>query len=201
MRKKKEHRAKVLDVLEREATDILLVDFGGVISRCRRTKRCRQTEREFLMVDGLVDWLFAAPTSVDALTHATPYMDILRELSVYRRIDIETIRTIMDVYAEANALDTILLAALQRCRPVSKLYILSNYWSNGREFITSKLDVHLFDGLFISAEIGLKKPDPRLWTYLSETLMRPTSSMTLIDDDAENIDGASKAGLKAYLWI
>ena len=53
------------------------------------------------------------------------------------------------------------------------------------------------DRLFFSAELGVKKPDPRYWVAISEALDIPPADLLFIDDLASNVAAARSVGLRA----
>jgi len=57
--------------------------------------------------------------------------------------------------------------------------------------------VACFDHVFVSSDIGLRKPDLEAFRHISETLAVPAGSIMFFDDLRENVDGASAAGLQA----
>ena len=59
------------------------------------------------------------------------------------------------------------------------------------------LVVACFDHVFVSSDIGLRKPDREAFRHISETLAVPAGSIMFFDDLRENVDGASAAGLQA----
>lgn len=57
------------------------------------------------------------------------------------------------------------------------------------------------DHLFISATMGLMKPDPEIYAAVAESLALTGSHIAFIDDKQKNIDGAVNAGWHAHLWV
>lgn len=57
--------------------------------------------------------------------------------------------------------------------------------------------VAAFDRLFISSEMGYRKPERAAFDYVSAALDVPHASILFFDDLAENVDGAIAAGLSA----
>ena len=56
------------------------------------------------------------------------------------------------------------------------------------------------DHLFISATMGLVKPDPAIHTVVADELGLPGSQIAFVDDKQVNVDGARTAGWQAHLW-
>lgn len=57
------------------------------------------------------------------------------------------------------------------------------------------------DHLFISATMGLMKPDPQIYAAVAASLDLAGPQIAFIDDKQKNVDGALVAGWQAHLWI
>jgi putative hydrolase of the HAD superfamily len=56
------------------------------------------------------------------------------------------------------------------------------------------------DDWFLSAEIGIAKPDPAIYRHVTETVGLPADRIAYIDDSAASIVAAQAAGWSAHLW-
>ena len=76
--------------------------------------------------------------------------------------------------------------------------LLSNYMDDARTVWT---DVHPFithfDGIVISAEVGVVKPNPQIYHLALDSVKVQPEEAVFIDDFPENIAGAKKVGLQA----
>jgi epoxide hydrolase-like predicted phosphatase len=54
---------------------------------------------------------------------------------------------------------------------------------------------HLFDVVLDSSQVGLRKPDPRIYQELVARLERPAAEIAFVDDFEENLDPARALGL------
>lgn len=59
----------------------------------------------------------------------------------------------------------------------------------------------LVDRLFISAELGLVKPDPLLYERVTGELGVTPGEIAFIDDRADNVAAATAFGWQAHLWV
>jgi epoxide hydrolase-like predicted phosphatase len=57
----------------------------------------------------------------------------------------------------------------------------------------------LFDDVVDSSEVGLRKPDPRIYELALERLGTSAAETAFIDDAPGNVDAARRAGLNAVL--
>ena len=53
-----------------------------------------------------------------------------------------------------------------------------------------------FDAVIISCEVGLSKPDPRIFRLCLDRLGLPAGETLFVDDRADNIEGARRVGLR-----
>ena len=53
-----------------------------------------------------------------------------------------------------------------------------------------------FDAVVISCEVGLAKPDPRVFRLCLERLELPAAAALFVDDRADNVEGAASVGLQ-----
>ena len=82
-----------------------------------------------------------------------------------------------------------------------KVYLLSNAISPFLRRILEEYGLYdLFDGIIISSEIGLAKPSAEFFNAALERLgVRPEDAV-MIDDNAANIAGAERAGIRGIVF-
>ena len=91
-----------------------------------------------------------------------------------------------------------MLEALRRARRAGlKTGMISNSWGRGR--YDRSLFGELFDGVVISGEVGLHKPQPQIFELGAERVSLPPSACVFVDDLRENCDGAEAVGMVAVL--
>ncbi len=81
----------------------------------------------------------------------------------------ETEKLAADFFS-GDRLDTVLIEFLRGLRPQRRIGLISNAWSGLRDYITRSDFADVFDELVISAEVGLVKPDPRIYRLALERL-------------------------------
>jgi putative hydrolase of the HAD superfamily len=54
----------------------------------------------------------------------------------------------------------------------------------------------VFDAVVVSCEVGLSKPDPRVYRHCLERLGLEPTQVLFVDDRTENIEGAARVGLR-----
>jgi FMN phosphatase YigB (HAD superfamily) len=86
-------------------------------------------------------------------------------------------------------------------RPHYKIGMLSNIGRGTmEEFFTKKEREQLFDSAVLSSETGMIKPNPAAFVHICDMLGVDTSEAIMIDDNGDNVRGASIAGLKAIQY-
>jgi epoxide hydrolase-like predicted phosphatase len=81
-----------------------------------------------------------------------------------------------------------------------KIGMLSNAGNELLSYIEPKRVNELFDEVVISAEVGLIKPDPQIFTLVCERLAVTPRDAIMIDDSDDNCKGARAAGLQAVQY-
>jgi len=59
----------------------------------------------------------------------------------------------------------------------------------------------VFDGIFSSAELGCKKPDPKFFEMILEELKVDPQEVLFFDDEMENVEGAKSLGVQGFLFV
>lgn len=107
----------------------------------------------------------------------------------------ETQRIEQDFWA-GDQVDQELIALIRRLRSNYKTALLSNAWPDLRHALEELWQIaDAFDDIFISAEIGLAKPDERIYKLALERLGVKPQEAVFIDDFKRNIDAAADVGL------
>lgn len=85
-----------------------------------------------------------------------------------------------------------------------KLYLISNISTYFAESYTKvpwiKEVLDRFDGIVLSAVVGLTKPNGDIFEYLLDKYELKPEECIFVDDNAGNIDGAEGVGIKGYLF-
>jgi epoxide hydrolase-like predicted phosphatase len=177
----------------------VLFDFGGVILRTEdHTPRERLAASLGLTPEALYRLVFNNQTArlaaIGKIT-AAEHMDAVRkELGVSP----EEFPAILDAFWEGDLVDETLVAYIRGLRSNWKTALLSNAWDDLRKVIGNHWKiVDAFDELIISAEVGIAKPDPRIFQFAIECLGILPAQGVFIDDFIENVQAARAYGLAA----
>lgn len=75
--------------------------------------------------------------------------------------------------------------------------LLSNFGDNARRLWAETYPfITLFDGVIISSEVGIMKPDPQIYQLAADSVGTMPEDILFIDDFAENTAGASAVGMQ-----
>jgi epoxide hydrolase-like predicted phosphatase len=76
--------------------------------------------------------------------------------------------------------------------------LISNSWGAGLDYDMSLLD-ELFDGIVISGDVGMHKPEPAIYILGAERVGLHPEDCVFVDDLRENCAGAEDVGMTAIL--
>jgi putative hydrolase of the HAD superfamily len=103
--------------------------------------------------------------------------------------------------AERERFDHELAAFLTSLRPSHRLALVSNAWPGAcaRARTHWKLD-ELFHELVFSCQVGLAKPEERIYRLACERVGVEPAEAVFIDDSPENVDAAAALGMRTVLF-
>lgn len=174
-------------------------DVGGVLERTEDPEPRRAlAQRLGWKVGPLMDLVFgnndAHRAQLGQISLADHWQNVRRALG---QTEDELERTIEEFFA-GDELDTQLVNAIRRMREDYTTAILSNYFPILREKVNHQWKIgDAFDHLVVSAEVGVKKPDLRIFQIVLESVGCSPGQAVFIDDMIENIAAAREAGLHA----
>jgi len=178
-------------------------DLGGVLLRTsdpvpreRLAKRLNMTRRE------LEDLVFGSESGNRAQLGEIPveqHWEILRQ-----RLDLppETIRDFQKEFWGGDLLDIGLVEKIRSLHQSYKTALLSNAFSDLRQLVTQVWEFSdAFDEMVISAEVGMVKPDPRIYRLVLQRLDISAPEAVFIDDFTHNVEGARAVDMHAIRFL
>ena len=106
-----------------------------------------------------------------------------------------------DDFWSGDRIDRRLTGIIRSLRPDYKTGLLSNAWPDVRTLLEDDWGLlDAFDLIVLSCEVGLVKPDPRIYQLALKKLDLPPGEVVFIDDFRQNIEGARTAGMQAILF-
>ena len=174
----------------------LLVDYGGVL-----TTDVFSSFTAFCQAEGL------EPDLVAQHFRSNPEaQDLLFELEVGRLAELDfepRFAAVIGVAEPAGLIDRLfagmrpdyaMVNAVRAAKDAGvRTGLISNSWGKGR-YDRSQFPV-LFDGVVISGEVGLRKPEPRMYELGAEAIGLPPADCVFVDDLAGNLKPARELGM------
>lgn len=172
-------------------------DLGGVIIRTEdRTRRAAWEARLGLPPRELDQIVFAGEMGRKAAVGQAGAEDVWTWVAERLGLDPEQRESLRQDFWRGEDLDLELVEYIRRLRPTYRTGMISNAWPEIREQIEHEWRIaDAFDKLIISAEVGLAKPDPRIYQLALEGLGVQAGQAIFVDDFIENLEAASALGM------
>ena len=125
--------------------------------------------------------------------------DVAKALAEYRGCDVATAQRNMQLaieYQEQVEPTAQLIRELKQRG--YRLYVLSNMSKEYIEFLREFPVFDYFDEQIVSCEIGLGKPDRRIYEYLLSHCNLDSAETIFIDDRKDNVDAAAELGIVPF---
>jgi epoxide hydrolase-like predicted phosphatase len=132
-----------------------------------------------------------------------PLREVHRGIAGILGIDAARVDKLMaDVWTEyLGRPNTELVAYLRGLRPRYRTGLLSNSFVGAREREQAAYGfADLVDVVVYSHEVGVAKPDPRMYALVCERLGVTPPETVFLDDVPESVDGARRVGMRAVLF-
>ncbi len=98
---------------------------------------------------------------------------------------------------DGDIVDFEMIDFIRDLRPHYTTALLSNAWDDLRESLIEWEIIDAFEHIFISAELGLAKPDQEIYQHVIDNLDCEAHEAVFLDDMLENVEAARQAGLNA----
>ncbi|MGC8781233.1 MAG: HAD family hydrolase [Anaerolineae bacterium] len=183
----------------RMSVQAIIFDFGGVLVRTEdQTGRLRAAARLGVSPEELYAAVFDSPAAAQATLGQAPAEAVWAHVQERFGLDADGLARLRADFWAGDRLDETLVAFIRRLRPARKIGILSNAWSDGRRIIAEKFGLaHVVDDIVISAEVGIAKPDARIFRLAAARLGVEPGQVIFVDDFSANIAGARAVGMHA----
>jgi epoxide hydrolase-like predicted phosphatase len=101
-----------------------------------------------------------------------------------------------------TVIDTVLVAYVQGLK--AKGYRIACLSNGSHEFTLKVITDYglgeLFEQVVLSSDLGMVKPDPRIYIYTLEMLQLPASQAIFVDDRKANVDAAEACGIRSLVF-
>ncbi len=177
----------------------IIFDVGGVLIRTHnREGRAKWATRFGLATPEFENFVFNSPegrrVQLGQKNHAVHW----QWLGDYFKLTATELATMRQDFFAGDGLNEPLVDYIKQLRQTSyRLGILSNFGDEARQLWGEVYGFsQYFDSLTISCEVGLMKPDPRIYHLALQRLEVQSQEALFIDDFMENIIGAQQVGLQ-----
>jgi putative hydrolase of the HAD superfamily len=177
----------------------LLVDFGGVL-----TSNVFESFRAFCRAEGLEEDAFV---NLFRDEDARADLRLVETGQIYEpefcrrvgaRLGVADSDDLINRLFAGMRPDYAMVEAVRRAREAGvRTGLISNSIGEGRYDRSSFPE--LFDGVVISAEVGMHKPQPAIYELGAERVGLPPAECVFVDDLRENCEGAEAVGMTAVL--
>lgn len=176
-------------------------DFGGVILRTEyQAPRQQLAERFNMDYDEMDKAVFgtesARRASTGEITEDQHWMEVLKRF----KLPASEKRSFSDSFFGGDIIDRDFVELIRSLRGKFHTGLISNAWSGLRDYLTKEKLIDIFDTVIISAEVGVAKPNARIYQIALEQAKVQANEAVFVDDVAVNIEGCEKVGMKGILF-
>lgn len=175
----------------------VIFDLGGVLVRTEdQTPRRELAERLGITRQEMYYLVFDSPSARQASLGEISAEEHMESLRLALDVPPQEFSTVPGAFWSGDRLDMSLVDYIRSLRPAYKTALLSNAWNDLRGVLTDRWKIaDAFDELIISAEVGIVKPDPRIYRLALQRLQVSPQEAVFVDDFIENIEGGKAVGL------
>lgn len=172
-------------------------DLGGVIVRTEyQAPRQRLAERFGMDYEDIDKIVFGSGSAVRASVGEIDEQEHWRNVMKTLKLPASDYERIRDEFFAGDVIDREILNFLRSLKPGYKTGLISNAWSGLRDYIVREKFDDAFHHMVISAEVGVAKPDPKIFHIALEQAQVQAKEAVFVDDFIENIEACEKVGMK-----
>lgn len=178
---------------------VIMFDMGGVLLRTVDPQpRVRLANKYNITREELEKLVFASEISLKAEAGTANPEDVWGYVQKKLRIAVDDLDSFKDEFWAGDRLDDELLALISSLRGNYRTVLLSNAWIDTQKNVAQRFGtLDAFEMLVFSAEVGLRKPDPKIFQHVLDLLGADPEEVVFVDDFAENIQAARRLGMRA----
>jgi epoxide hydrolase-like predicted phosphatase len=175
----------------------IIFDLGGVLLRTQDfTARERLADRLNMDRNELEEFIFGGDSGDQAqrgeITVRQHWENLRRQLNFTP----QDFQALLDEFFSQDILDRDLIDYVRGLHAYYRTALLSNAWDDLRQVIAEKWHFEdAFDIMIISAEVGVVKPDPRIFYLSLDQLGVAPEEAIFVDDFQRNVNAANEVGI------
>jgi epoxide hydrolase-like predicted phosphatase len=181
----------------------IIFDLGGVLLRTADfTPRERLATHLGMSRQELAEFIFGGESGDQAQRGDINVQQHWDNLAAQLHMSRLEFNQVLGEFFGNDELDQSMLEYIRGLHQTYQTGLLSNAFGDLREIISERWHFEdAFDDMIISAEVGLVKPDVRIYQLAVEQLGVKAAEAVFIDDMQRNIEGAMKADLQGIHFI
>lgn len=176
-------------------------DYGGVIQRTEfQAPRQQLAERFNMDYDDIDKLVFggesAQRASVGEIGEDVHWSQVLKRL----KQPASELQTIKDEFFGGDVVDHEMVEFIRSLRGRFHVGLISNAWDGMRPHLERTGLIELFETVIISAEVGVMKPEARIYHLALEQAQVKAGEAVFVDDMPANIAACESIGMKGVLF-
>lgn len=181
----------------------IIFDFGGVLLRTYdHSYRTRWDDKLGLAHGQFEDYIFNGPVGRMAQLGQATWDEVWQEVAQHFNLSPTEIKQAKDDFFKGDRFDEGLADYIRRLKERYTIGLLSNTWlTDGFALLSRYSLVDAFDVAVTSAELGVMKPDPRIYRAALERAQAQPEQAIFIDDSAPNIVAARDLGMHTVHFV
>jgi epoxide hydrolase-like predicted phosphatase len=181
--------------------DAVFFDLGGVILRTEyEAPREYLAGRLGLPYEDLVRIVFESDTARQASLGQIGTQQHWEAVAARLGRPADEVAALRDQFFGGDVLDRQLLDFIRSLRSSRRTGLISNGWPDLRDYITRNRFEDAFDVLIISAEVGLMKPDHRIYELALQHMQVSPGQSVMVDDMPANVAAAKDLGMHGIVF-
>jgi len=179
-----------------------IFDFGGVLMKTADyAPRHTWDERLGLSHGSVEKAVHNADSWLRAQKGDIPVSDYWADVAQQLNVSAEDISQLAHDFYAGDVLDKTLITLIEKLRDDGHIVGLLSNDSLELEPKLHHLGIHhLFDPLFISAKLGMMKPDSAIYQHVLASIPADCYPVIFVDDRIDNVHGAIKSGMVGVFY-
>ena len=174
-------------------------DLGGVLSVPMVSKKLYEQLEWKVSYDEFLDKFNNSAESIKVHKGEISTKEFFEYLKRYMDDNI-TLEEFKNIYVNNNEFFNDTIETIKKLKNLGyKVYLLSNLKEIDYEKFIKHFDVSIFDEMFLSFKLDMLKPNDDIYQYVINKLNANPENIYFFDDNKENVDGAIRNGINAYL--
>lgn len=182
----------------------IVLDVGGVILRTEdRSGRLKLEEKYHLPPGGVDNLVFNSQTAADSTIGKAEPEQIWQNVAEQLSLSPQALMEFQQLFWQGDQIDQGLIQFLIEQKAAYKTALLTNAWLDARTALAQQFGIiegQTVDHILISSELGIAKPEKRIYHILAQTIHSDFGQILFVDDFIENIDAAEALGIQTILY-